>query len=102
MLLLFEEQQDKWYFRPAALAREARRLDELLQDRVAACVRKAWSKGSKDNVAGGLRNGAAKIVQRGHEAVRDAFFAWLRNFYNGKRGHQEACRGRHHNNDGLA
>ena len=32
MLQLFEEQQDKWYFRPAALAREARRLDELLQD----------------------------------------------------------------------
>lgn len=32
MLLLFEEQQDKWYFRPAALAREAGRLDELLQD----------------------------------------------------------------------
>ena len=32
MLSLFEEQQDKWYFRPAALAREAGRLDNLLQD----------------------------------------------------------------------
>ena len=32
MLVLFEEQQDKWYFRPAALARESARVDRLLQD----------------------------------------------------------------------
>ena len=28
---LFEEQQDKWYFRPVALAREADRVDQALQ-----------------------------------------------------------------------
>ena len=32
MLVLFEEQQDKWYFRPAALARRSARVDRLLQD----------------------------------------------------------------------
>lgn len=30
---LFEEQQDKWYFRPVALAREADRVDQALQVR---------------------------------------------------------------------
>lgn len=34
MLMLFEEQQDKWYFRPAALAREAARIDRLLHDAI--------------------------------------------------------------------
>eukprot|EP01050_Picozoa_sp_SAG11_P011867 SAG11_NODE_1285_length_5300_cov_1.629494_7_plen_101_part_00 len=28
---LFEEQQDKWYFRPAALSREGARVDRSLQ-----------------------------------------------------------------------